>query len=186
LEKLHPFPNDSDLPPDILEEKYMQLLESNSEYRQHLQIGGTFAYFMDFSKWFFLSYIIGNIHDPPARISQSMAENASIIWDPAAFEAKCGSKNAQIYDRLQDWHATVAIPYKMVAGRRLFEQAARVLLKLQRKIPKVFEELAHLKMQSAHLTSVLDLLNKSVPEISSYKLLKVMFNIVLIHMYQEP
>ena len=50
----------------------------------------------------------------------------------------------------------------------------------------VLEELAHLKKQSAHFASVLNLLNKSVPEISSYNLLTVMFNLVLIHMHQEP
>jgi uncharacterized protein YfeS len=50
----------------------------------------------------------------------------------------------------------------------------------------VLEELEHLKRQSAHLTSVLNLLNNSVPKISSYHLLKVMFNIVLIHMSPEP
>ena len=50
----------------------------------------------------------------------------------------------------------------------------------------VLEELAHIKNQSAQLASALNSLNKSVPKISSYNLLKVMFNIVLIHMYQEP
>jgi hypothetical protein len=261
----------------------MQLLESDSEYRQHLKIGDTFASFMDFSKYFFLSHIIGNIHDPTAGISKSIAENASIIWDSAAFEAKYGSKNTQIHDRLQPLYASFENSVRTVlqrnhvdssiqefqlknwflrclsggdpaapdldahtgvtaelndlakkmlidtistAQKRLMKAVNNIIesqsvftsdklkrnllsatftkinrLKAEFKSKKgapdsqleqkkqallVIEELAHLKRQSAHLTSVLDLLNKSVPEISSYDLLKVMFNIVLIHMYQEP
>jgi serine/threonine protein kinase len=106
MKKVHPFPDEADLPPEILEEKYMQLLESNSEYQQYLKIGDTFAYFMDFSKYFFLSHIIGKIHDPLAEIAESVSENPNIIWDPVEFEAKYGSKYAQIFDRLQPVYAT--------------------------------------------------------------------------------
>ena len=51
---------------------------------------------------------------------------------------------------------------------------------------KVLAELEHLKKQSAHLASVLKLLHKPVPMISSYDLLKVMFYMVLLHMHPEP
>ena len=36
---------------------------------------------------------------------------------------------------LQDWHAVVGIIYKVVTGERLFDLAARILLKLKKEIP---------------------------------------------------
>ena len=106
MKKVHPFPDEADLPPEILEEKYMQLLESNPEYQKYLKIGDTFAYFMDFSKYFFLSHILDRMHDPLAMISESASENPNIIWDPVEFEAKYGSKYSQIFDRLQPVYAS--------------------------------------------------------------------------------
>jgi serine/threonine protein kinase len=101
LNKLHPFAEEPDLTPEILENKYMQLLESKPEFQQHLKIGETFAYFMDLSKYFFLSHIIDKMHDPHTKISESISEYPNIMWDPMEFEAKYGPKNTQIYDRLQ-------------------------------------------------------------------------------------
>jgi len=105
LEKVRPFLDDSDLPPEILEEKYVKLLKSNSEYQKYLKIGDTFAYFMDFSKYFFLSHIIGKMQDPHTRITDSISAHPDIIWDPVEFESIYGSKNAQLYDRLQPVYA---------------------------------------------------------------------------------
>ncbi len=101
LNKVHPFAEEPDLTPEILENKYMQLLESKPEFQQHLKIGETFAYFMDLSKYFFLSHIIDKMHDPHTKISESISEYPNIMWDPMEFEAKYGPKNTQIYDRLQ-------------------------------------------------------------------------------------
>jgi serine/threonine protein kinase len=117
LEKVRPFLDEPNLPPEILEEKYMQLLESNPEYRKYLKIEDSFAYFMDFSKYFFLSHIIAEIHDPSARISKSVAENPNIIWDPVEFEAKYGSKDVQIYDRLQPVYASFETSVRTVLQR---------------------------------------------------------------------
>ena len=117
LKKVHPFPEESDLTPEMLEKKYVQLLESNSEYQKHLKIGDTFAYFMDFSKYFFLSDIISKLHDPLAKISESISDYPNIIWDSMEFEAKYGSKNALIYDRLQPLYTSFENSVRTVLQR---------------------------------------------------------------------
>jgi serine/threonine protein kinase len=117
LNKLHPFPDEAELPPEILEEKYMQLLDSQPEYQKYLKIGDTFAYFMDFSKYFFLSHILDKMHAPLTRISESVSEYPNILWDPVEFESKYGSKNAQIYDRLQPAYISFANSVRTVLQR---------------------------------------------------------------------
>jgi serine/threonine protein kinase len=121
LKKVRPFPDEPDLPPEILEKKYVQLLESNSEYQKYLKIGDTFAYFMDFSKYFFLSHIMGKMQDPLTRIAESISAYPNIIWDPVEFEAKYGSKNAQIYDRLQPVYAAFENNVRAVLQRNHVE-----------------------------------------------------------------
>jgi len=117
LEKVKPFADEPDLPPEMLEEKYTQLLESDPAYRKYLKVGDTFAFFMDFSKYFFISHIIDEIHDSSARITKSAAENPNIIWDPVEFDAKYGSENIQIYDRLQPVYAAFEKSVRTVLQR---------------------------------------------------------------------
>jgi len=55
----------------------------------------------------------------------------------------------------------------------------------RKKAIAVLNELEILKKQTAQLTVVLKIINKSVPIISSYDLLRVMFYIVLVNMHQN-
>ena len=93
----------------------------NAELRGIDFQGDTFAYFMDFSKYFFLSHIIGKMQDPLTRIAESISAHPNIIWDPVEFDEKYGSKNAQIYDRLQPVYATFENNVRAVLQRNHVE-----------------------------------------------------------------
>ena len=115
LKKVHAIDAGPDLSPNILEDKYIQLLDSNVELQEHLKVGDTFAYFMDLSKYFFLSHILDKMHDIQTKISQELAEHPNIVWDSTEFEAKYGQLNVPIYDSLQPIYA-------------LFENSVREIL----------------------------------------------------------
>ncbi|MCK7507684.1 MAG: hypothetical protein MZV70_28985 [Desulfobacterales bacterium] len=49
--------------PNVLEEKYIAWLRKNPEHQDYLKIKGTFVFFMDLSRYYFLSHIIDGLHD---------------------------------------------------------------------------------------------------------------------------
>ncbi|MBL0702190.1 MAG: hypothetical protein JJV91_01780, partial [Desulfosarcina sp.] len=52
MQQIHPFPGESLLTAEELEEKYIQWVGRYSRYQEYLKIGGSFVYFMNLSKYF--------------------------------------------------------------------------------------------------------------------------------------
>jgi len=101
LKKVHPFYEDTDLSADQLEAKYVEWIEENSEYQRFLKIEGTYAYFMDLSKYFFMGGIINKMHDPQRNIPEEISKYPDIIWDNMAFEARYGNVCGEVCAELQ-------------------------------------------------------------------------------------
>ncbi|NIV98310.1 hypothetical protein GWN26_03825, partial [Candidatus Saccharibacteria bacterium] len=61
MSMIHKLPDSANLPVDRLEEKYVSWLRRKAKYQKYLKIKNTFVFFMDFSKYYFLSHIIDNL-----------------------------------------------------------------------------------------------------------------------------
>lgn len=80
---IHPLPHLPGSAPDQVEEKYVAWLRKNPEYQNYLKIKGTFVYFMDLSRYYFLSQIMDGLHDLSAPIRAEIAATADLIRYPA-------------------------------------------------------------------------------------------------------
>lgn len=84
------------------EENYIRFLEKNPEYQSVLKIGGSFAFFMDLSQHFFLSYVLGDLNDIDGVLQEIVMSDAAMRPHSYDFETKYGAENGQI---CQDLHA---------------------------------------------------------------------------------
>jgi serine/threonine protein kinase len=84
------------LPAEKLEDKYVQWLRRNTDYQKYLKIKNTFVFFMDFSKYYFLSHIVDNLHDAKDAIAQEIIENAETIFDSQKFRGRYGKAKESI------------------------------------------------------------------------------------------
>jgi serine/threonine protein kinase len=100
LKKIHPLQEGSKLPIELMEEKYIQLLEDNTEFQNYLKIGGGFAYFMDLSRYFFLGHILHRTHNIEEKVISEILYHPTLLWNPVDFEDRYGSLHADICERL--------------------------------------------------------------------------------------
>ena len=117
LGMIHSFPHSEDIPPDQLEEKYINWMRKSPEYQNYLKINSTFVYLMDLSKYYFLSHILDELHDIKHLIAREITEHAEIIWEPTKFKGRYGSENDAIFE-IRDVYNRSA-----VTVRRLVERA---------------------------------------------------------------
>ncbi len=96
LNLINKLPESDYLPPEKLEEKYVQWLRRNTNYQKYLKIKNTFVFFMDFSKYYFLSHIVDSLHDVKDAIAQEIIENAETIFDIQKFRGRYGKANESI------------------------------------------------------------------------------------------
>ena len=95
---IHSFPYSEDIPPERLEERYINWLRKSTEYQKYLKINNTFVFMMDLSKYFFLSHILDELHDIKHLIAREITEYAHIIWEPAKFKGRYGTENDVIVE----------------------------------------------------------------------------------------
>jgi serine/threonine protein kinase len=96
LNLVNKLPESAHLTPDKLEAKYVHWLRRNTDYQENLKIKNTFVFFMDFSKYYFLSHIMDNLHDAQDAISEEMVENAETIFETNKFRGRYGKANESI------------------------------------------------------------------------------------------
>ncbi len=96
LNLINKLPESDYLSAEKLEEKYVQWLRRNTDYQKYLKIKNTFVFFMDFSKYYFLSHIVDNLHDVKDAIAQEIIENAETIFDIQKFRGRYGKAKESI------------------------------------------------------------------------------------------
>jgi serine/threonine protein kinase len=108
MSMIHKLPESAHLPVDQLEEKYVSWLRLKTQYQNYLKIKNTFVFFMDFSKYYFLSHIIDNLHDVKDAMAQEIMENAETVFDNQKFRGRYGKAKEsigieihQVYDKCQ-------------------------------------------------------------------------------------
>jgi len=100
LKKIHPLHEGAKLPIELMEGKYVQMLEGNTELQNYLKIGDGFAHFMDLSRYFFLGHILHRIHNIEDKVISEISHHPGLLWNPGDFEARYGSKHVDICERL--------------------------------------------------------------------------------------
>jgi serine/threonine protein kinase len=89
-------------PPDQVEEKYIAWLRKNPQHEVCLKIKGTFVYFMDLSRYYFLSHILEGLHDLGATIRAEIAATPELVRYPARFKERYGSANDAVGFDIRD------------------------------------------------------------------------------------
>jgi serine/threonine protein kinase len=114
LGMIHSFPNSEDIPPDQLEEKYINWMRKSPEYQNYLKINRTFVYLMDLSKYYFLSHILDELHDIKHLIAREITEHAEFIWEPTKFKGRYGSENDAIFEIRDVYNRSAVIVRRLV------------------------------------------------------------------------
>ena len=96
LNLINKLPGSTYLTADKLEEKYVHWLRRNTDYQKYLKIKNTFVFFMDFSKYYFLSHIVDDMHDVKDAIAEEMIANAETIFDNQKFRGRYGKAKESI------------------------------------------------------------------------------------------
>ena len=79
-----------------LEKNYVERLNVNSQFQEYLKIGESFVFFMDLSRYYFLSCVITEMHDMDNAMPREILGYPNMIWDNYEFEGRYGQKNAHI------------------------------------------------------------------------------------------
>ncbi len=114
LDMIHRFPDSVDMPPDRLEEKYINWMRQSPEHQKYLKINNSFVYIMDLSKYYFLSHILEELHDIKHLIAREILENAEIIWEPAKFKGRYGTEKDAIFEIRDVFNRSAVIVRQLV------------------------------------------------------------------------
>ena len=115
LGQIHTFPYSDDIPPEKLEDKYINWVRRSTEFQDFLKINSTFVYFMDLSQYYFLGHILDELHDIKDLIAKEIFENAEIIFEPAKFKGRYGVEKDAIFEVREVYNRTEADIRKLVA-----------------------------------------------------------------------
>lgn len=102
LGQVHHLSSASSSPPDQVEEKYIAWLRNNPDHQDYLKIKGTFVFFMDLSRYYFLSHIIDSLHHLTDPIRAEIRSTADLIRYPAKFKDRYGGENESIGFEIRD------------------------------------------------------------------------------------
>ncbi len=100
-----------------IEQKCINGLNERPGFQKFLNIGGTFAFFMDLSQHFFLGPILKDCHDADGEILKEIHQHQELIWTPQAFADRYGEDSTDLcfkllntYDQFDKQFNEPAIP----------------------------------------------------------------------------
>ena len=129
LNKIHVFEDADQLSEEELEKRYIRWLDKNPEYHKYLQINGSFVFFMDLSKYFFLSRAIESLHNPAGDIIDEMTQYPNPLWDAQVFEQKFGRRHFPLLGRMKriftGYQQKIASATENLPGPRVSDYDAR-------------------------------------------------------------
>ncbi len=102
LKKITPFSRDANMGPEKFEQKCIHRLRAFPQLQKYLQIGDTFAFFMDLSKHRFLSQVINDIHDVGNKLEKEIIGQTDSLWNQMVFEDIYGANAASVFYRIND------------------------------------------------------------------------------------
>ena len=93
LSQIHRLPHQAGSTTDQLEDKYIAWLRKSPAHQEYLKIKDTFVFFMDLSRYYFLSHIIDDLHDLTDPIRSEINSTVDLIRYPAKFKERYGEQN---------------------------------------------------------------------------------------------
>ena len=102
LKAVHTIPDNAALSDEVLEDRYMHLMEVNPDLQEYLKIGASFAFFMDLARHFFLSSTLEEIHRSDQRIVSEAMKQHELLWDQHGFVCRYGEEASPVCHGLQD------------------------------------------------------------------------------------
>ncbi|BCS96301.1 hypothetical protein DSLASN_19330 [Desulfoluna limicola] len=85
-----------------IEKGHVGRLSVNRNFQKHLMIGPSFAFFMDLSRYYFLSQVLNDIHISQKSIEDEIVGHPHIIWDLNDFEGRYGKDEAPLCGKIVD------------------------------------------------------------------------------------
>jgi hypothetical protein len=102
LTELHRLSPGAASSPDQQEQAYVSWLRKHPEQQECLKINGTFVFFMDLSRYYFLSQIIDGLNDLSAPIRAEIAATPDLIRYPARLKERYGAANDAVGFDIRD------------------------------------------------------------------------------------
>lgn len=102
LESVHKIPYSHELSPEAVEKKYVHLLEVKPAFQEYVKISGSFAFFMDLAKHFFLSNTLEEIHHGHISLAQEAIQHPDLLWDQNGFVGRYGEEAGAVCHVLRE------------------------------------------------------------------------------------
>lgn len=106
LKKIHPLPEAAKLSDDQLEAGYTRWLLQSPTNQRFLKVGGSFVFFMDLAKSYFLSRVVKDFHRTENLITDEVQADTDILTDLNQFEAKYGKPGGNLWPDLHQVFTT--------------------------------------------------------------------------------
>lgn len=100
LRRIHTFPDADTVPPEQLEERYILWLRKFPENQRFLTVGGSFVFFMDLARYYFLSHVADSFHGRDAGLAEEIRADIDILSDLSLFEGKYGHRGSELWPAL--------------------------------------------------------------------------------------
>jgi serine/threonine protein kinase len=105
LKKIPSFSSISETDAKRCEELCVSRLRTSPGFQEYLKIGEGFAFFMDLSKYSFLSSVITQMHDAKDKVREEIMSHLDILGDPMSFESVYGKENAALFFNVDTLYA---------------------------------------------------------------------------------
>ena len=106
LSRIHSFPDAEEIPPSQLEDRYVRWLRKFPDNQRYLTIGGSFVFFMDLARYYFLSHVADGFHAVEAGLNEEVRADVEVLSDLALFEGKYGPRGAELWPALHKTYET--------------------------------------------------------------------------------
>jgi len=106
LSRIHSFPDAEDIPPSQLEGRYVRWLRKFPDNQRYLTIGGSYVFFMDLARYYFLSHVVDGFHAIEAGLNEEVRADVEVLSNLALFEGKYGSRGSELWPLLHKTYET--------------------------------------------------------------------------------
>lgn len=100
LGRIHGFPNADNTPPTYIENRYIQWLRKFPENQRFLAINGSFVFFMDLARYYFLGHVTAGFHCIDAGLSKEIVADIDNLTDASKFEGKYDQRGGELWPAL--------------------------------------------------------------------------------------
>jgi serine/threonine protein kinase len=100
LERIHSFTDADTAPPEFIENRYVRWLHNFPKNQRFLTINGSFVFFMDLARYYFLSHVTADFHNIDAGLAEEIGADIDNLSDISEFEGKYGRWGGELWPTL--------------------------------------------------------------------------------------